>query len=306
MNTNIVVGVDGSSDSLAALNWSAGLAGKDGVIHAVHTTSPGEAIALAAVQVDGTQFREAARGELEGSWTAEARSTGARIVCRVVESSPSVALHETANAVGADMIAVGAHGHRRGQRPLVGSTTRRLLHECDLPVAVIRSGCPPIGNGPVIIGIGDGKATAAALAWGVRLARDRHGPVELVHVVAHHHLLLPSPNMKSALEKAAQLVDRDLPLQWAKEDLSRVAAGIAQDITADGIAAHHEQCEVTTTVMRGDTGPSLVAASERGSVIVLGKHFDGPVTGYFHSVALQHVLTHARTAVIVVGQRVTS
>jgi nucleotide-binding universal stress UspA family protein len=181
---------------------------------------------------------------------------------------------------------------------MVGGVTHRLLHQSEIPVVVVPFGATPatpVGGTTLVVGVGHGPATGAALEWAAAFARERDLGIELVHAVNHQPLFLPSRTMEQALEKAAERLDPALLTEWAETDLAAVVAHLKERPGMDTLA-------ITTRVEFGATGPSLVTASRSASMLVIGKRSDGPFTGYFTSAALHHVLTHGRVPVVVVPQ----
>ena len=71
-----------------------------------------------------------------------------------------------------DLIVVGSGGARELTRWLLGSVTRRLLHMCGLPVAVVRAGGAATGRPLKILAATDGSGPSReAVRFAARLAR---------------------------------------------------------------------------------------------------------------------------------------
>ena len=283
----VVVGVDGSDDSLAALAWGCQLAGPNGAVHLVCATS-------------GTEPVPRSLHELEDVWTAPARAAGVAITCHFPEGRASAVVVDVANIVGAQMIAVGGHGASPHRPKMVGSTTHRLLHHSDRPVGVVRSGHVPAlaPGGAAVVGVGNGPATAAALDWTMAFAAHRKLSVELIHAVHHEPRFLfygPVFSMDQAMEKEAYFLDRDELRKWAEDDLSELADRLRAHLDATGVV-------ITGQATLGRPGSVLVEAAADAAVMVMGKHYDGPLSGYFTTATLHHVLTHAPCPVVVVAQ----
>ncbi len=283
----VVAGVDGSDDSLAALAWGCALAGANGAVHVVCATS-------------GTDPAPQSLHELENVWTAPARAAGINITCHFPEGRAAAVVVDVANIVGAQMIVVGGHGESPHRLKMVGSTTHRLLHHSDRPVGVVRSGhvstLAPAGT--AVVGVGNGPATRAALDWTVALAARRKLSVQLVHAVHHEPRFLfygPVFSMDQAMEKEAYFLDRDELRQFAEDDLTELAVRLRARPDAIGVT-------ITGVATIGRPGPVLVEVAADAAVMVLGKHYDGPLSGYFTTATLHHVLTHAPCPVVVVAQ----
>ena len=283
----VVVGVDGSDDSLAALAWGCQLAGSTGAVHLVCATS-------------GTEPAPRSLHELENVWTAPARAAGVSITCHFPEGRASAVVVDVANIVGAQMIVMGGHGESPHRPKMVGSTTHRLLHHSDRPVGVVRSGHVPslAPGGTAVVGVGNGQATVAALDWTMAFAASRKLSVALVHAVHHEPRFLfygPVFSMEQAMEKEAYFMDRDVLRQWAEDDLTELAGRLRARPDATGV-------NITCTATLGRPGSVLVGAAADAEMMVVGKHYDGPLSGYFTTATLHHVLTHAQCPVVVVAQ----
>ncbi len=143
-NSRIVVGVDGSPSSLAALHWAvrqAGLTG--GTVQAVIAWQYPVAVsgyAWAPVPVVEAADCE----EIAQKTVAEAISTvgdagkDVRISSRVVGGNPAPVLIDA--AADADLLVVGSRGHGGFAAALLGSVSQHCVHHARCPVVVIRGG----------------------------------------------------------------------------------------------------------------------------------------------------------------------
>ena len=100
----------------------------------------------------------------------------------VSSSTAAKALDDVATADRADAIVVGTHTSLQGMPARIGRTINHLIRITDHPVVVV-PGRPPFGldDGAVVVGIGHGSATRAAVRWAAHLARARGLTVELLH-----------------------------------------------------------------------------------------------------------------------------
>jgi nucleotide-binding universal stress UspA family protein len=141
----IVVGVDGSPASLAALQWAADQAFLSGArLEVVNVYEPVPEISYAfggypAVNpVDPRAAERSALKALEGSVHRAARGGDDDIeLVALSDGSPSKAL--TQLAADADMLVVGAH-RRHGLGLLLGSTAASCVRHARCPVVVVPSG----------------------------------------------------------------------------------------------------------------------------------------------------------------------
>ena len=134
----IVVGVDGSDHSVAALRWGVRLA------EALHCTV--EAIIVwsypAPMGVESIAFPEpslfedSARRTLDAALeTAFGAETPAMLTRRVVEGYPAGRLLDLSQ--GAEMLVLGSRGHGGFVGALLGSVSRRCSEHATCPVLVV-------------------------------------------------------------------------------------------------------------------------------------------------------------------------
>jgi nucleotide-binding universal stress UspA family protein len=143
----IVVGVDGSGNSDAALAWateeavlrSAALVIVHAWLHPYGGTvtgmaEPKERMRAAAAAVLDRAVRSAGGGEASGGVNAR----GVLVEGVLVEDAPPQALLR--QAVGADLLVVGSRGHGGFASLLLGSVSQQVAQHAPCPVAVVRAG----------------------------------------------------------------------------------------------------------------------------------------------------------------------
>lgn len=134
----IVVGVDGSAPSKAALAWAVGQAGLTGA--AVDAVTAWEFPSF---------FPTPWPPDLGGDWKGLARRVVTEAVtelpdsARQVEIRPQVAEGNAAQVLldasdGADLLVVGSRGHGGFAEVLLGSVGQHCVHHATCPVVVIR------------------------------------------------------------------------------------------------------------------------------------------------------------------------
>ena len=136
--TTIVVGVDGSPNSTAALQWAAGRARlSDAVVHAVYAWQfPATATALIGDGAASPEPIARAAGEaLDGFIAAADLPNSVRVVPAVREGLPAKVL--LSQAKEARLLVVGARGHGGFVGLLLGSVASTVTHHVPCPVAVI-------------------------------------------------------------------------------------------------------------------------------------------------------------------------
>jgi len=133
----IVVGIDGSATSDAAVLWAADEADRHKVsLHLVH----GWSYAYAPVDASATQARDLTEVDadctLNRSIEFARERCGATVTGQLVETSAVTALLEEVR--DGDLLVLGSHGHGGLRSRLLGSTVNSVLDESAVPVVVVR------------------------------------------------------------------------------------------------------------------------------------------------------------------------
>jgi nucleotide-binding universal stress UspA family protein len=141
----IVVGVDGSPSSSAALAWAVRQAGLTGA--SVEAVIAWHAPAMAGAAPFGPGVRE---DWDYGEWAASALTRvikqtvdpdgPVRVSATVREGNVAQVLLEAAN--GADLLVVGSRGHGGFAEALLGSVGQACVHHAQCPVVIVRDPKP--------------------------------------------------------------------------------------------------------------------------------------------------------------------
>jgi nucleotide-binding universal stress UspA family protein len=138
----IVVGVDGSPSSRAALRWAVRQATLNGgivdAIMAWQIPALLRSYAWTPVYVEeASDFAKDARNTLAAVIRDEIEpADNRRVTSRVVNGHPAEVLLEA--AIGADLLVVGSHGHGTFADALLGSVGQYCVHHARCPVLVMR------------------------------------------------------------------------------------------------------------------------------------------------------------------------
>jgi nucleotide-binding universal stress UspA family protein len=142
----VVVGVDGSENSRAALEWAAEQARKTGgdlvVVHAwtVPVMTYGTWLVPYAPALEAKRsFRESARAMVNGV-LANANVEDLHVDVRLVEGHPGDALVRESH--DAQMVVVGNRGRRPLAEFVLGSTTQYVSRHSAVPVVVVPERAP--------------------------------------------------------------------------------------------------------------------------------------------------------------------
>jgi nucleotide-binding universal stress UspA family protein len=141
-STKIVVGVDGSASSRAALRWAVGQAVlTGGTVDAVLVWQVPRVLrtsAWAPIYVDeASSFEEDARKTLDTVISDEVKPADRqRVIARVVNGHPAPVLQEA--ATDANLLVLGSRGHGSFADALLGSVGQYCMHHAHCPVLIMR------------------------------------------------------------------------------------------------------------------------------------------------------------------------
>lgn len=136
----IVVGVDGSEGSMAALRFALEEAKIRGdevkVVNAWHVPPAAYGTGWAPAGVDFDEFRRVAEEALEQTLKeAVGPAAGVTVTPVLIEGQPADAL--CAEAEGAELLVVGSRGLGGFRGLLVGSVSQQCVHHAPCPVVVV-------------------------------------------------------------------------------------------------------------------------------------------------------------------------
>lgn len=133
----VIVGVDGSDESLDALRWAVNYAkGMGAVVQAIRTWHYPWAMQTAPEQTDASVVKQI-QGELDDAVTrAGVDSSGVTVERIVKEGHASLVLvNESADA---DVLVVGSKGRGAFTGMLLGSVSQHCAHGAHCPVVIVR------------------------------------------------------------------------------------------------------------------------------------------------------------------------
>jgi nucleotide-binding universal stress UspA family protein len=123
----IVVGVDGSTNSVVALEWAAGLAKRVGA----------EVIAVHSLGLLESSHRGDTVADFESVWCAPLDGTDVPNRRIVRDGNPVSVLLAVAGDESADLLVVGSRGVGEHPERLLGSTSTQVAQQADVPVVVV-------------------------------------------------------------------------------------------------------------------------------------------------------------------------
>ncbi len=141
---HILVGVDGSDGSLAALRWCAELApALDAEVFAVFIAEIPASGVTGPVGMSGvgpvldTEWLENMGTVLREQWCAPLAAAGITWKSEVLNGSPAHTLLAAADEIHADLIVIGRHGHGELTERLMGSVPNHISHHATQPVVIV-------------------------------------------------------------------------------------------------------------------------------------------------------------------------
>ncbi|MFD5319226.1 universal stress protein [Streptomyces sp. NPDC127098] len=249
MEQPMVVGVDGSESSLAAVDWGADEAARHGcALRLVYASFWERYEALTpSAGVDRPESRTLARNVLAA---AERRATDrqpdVKVSVDIVAEPPVQALLEESRHALA--VVVGSRGRGPLTSMLLGSVSLGVAGRAGSPVVVVRGTRPALtgGFGRVVLGVKEPVRDAEALEFAFREAAARSCELLVLHA-------------------------------WrAATDESRVAdEATARGLLTDALARaaeRHPGVRVSRDITEGPARPALLDAAEAADLLVVGAH----------------------------------
>jgi nucleotide-binding universal stress UspA family protein len=279
----IVVGVDGSSASNAAVCWAARDAAIRNVsltlVHMFKTfvpTAPQIPMPSGVAEWQEDDGRQVLEQAMKIAEDAVPKDRKIAIASEVKCSPPVPTLVELSEE--AEMIVVGSNGRGAVGRVLLGSVSSGVVHHAKCPVAVIRdeaSWMPHSNGAPVLVGIDCSPASESALAIAFDEASRRGVDLTALHAWSDSAVYqIPWLDWKSE----------------AKESLAEYMAGWG---------ARYPDVNVHRVVAFDHPGRALIDDSESAQLVVVGSHGRGGLTGMLLGSVSNAVVHSVHTPVIV-------
>ena len=286
MNGPVVVGVDGSPSSMAAVEVAARAAGLRGVgLRLVHAfgwpaahVPPGR-----PWEPSGAGLRELIDGTLaKAERRAHEAAPGNEVMREVVVGEPVMVLEIESRA--ASLAVVGSRGLSRFGALLLGSTAGHLAAHSACPVLVVRGRPNPAG--PVLLAVDGSPAARGAVEFAFAQA-SLHG----TDLIALHA-------WNTQTERAYD-GPSDPPFVTYDEDRLRDEEQRVLAEALGGLGEKYPDVTVHRRLVRGRIRPSLIEASAEAGLVVVGARGRGGFAGLLLGSVSQAVLHHAHCPVAV-------
>jgi nucleotide-binding universal stress UspA family protein len=237
---NVLVGVDGTPN------------GRDAIALAGRLIDPDGKLTLAHVHSSETAEERAECEELLEQERISAGVTGELL--SVIGASPGRGLHQTAEALGADLLVVGSCRHGAVGRVMLGDDTRGALNGSPCAVAIASRGYAEHLKPFARVGVGYdfSPESRAALEVARRLAAPTRASVCALEVLAI------TVNAYNGLVPVLMAEDMDVRLNEANERLKGLPG-------------------VQGRAVCGITGEELAAFGDEVDILVVGSRAYGPI-----------------------------
>jgi nucleotide-binding universal stress UspA family protein len=287
----IVVGVDGSAASNAAVRWAAHDSAMRHIpltlVHVVKPAVPVYPEMSLSADAAVCEEDEGRRVLDEGAKIAEDAATTSQKIAISRElrvSRPVPTLAEMSEK--AEMVVVGSNGRGAIARVLLGSVSSGVLRSARCPVAVIRADAVWLSHpehAPVLVGIDFSPASELAVAIAFDEASRRGVELTALHATGVEVFVTPEMLQNSGFDWEALK--------------SEVERSLAEYLT--GWHERYPDVMVNLLVVFGQPGRELIEQSKAAQLAVVGSHGRSGVTGMLLGSVSNAVVHSAHTPVIV-------
>ena len=287
MTRPITAAVDGTDESLAALDWAAREAVRRGLALRVVQAwrfQPYEAIDAADPDTQAAWVRDALA---EVARTVTARHTGLDVTTDVVEGDTVDTL--VAAAADAELLVLGSRGHGPVVGFLLGSVGQQVIAEAIRPVVLVRAGDQPTAEAAgreIVVGQqGEPDDSADTLRFAFETAAARGAGVRAVRAWTLPPVFAYSPGSMHLLDEAGGL-----------EPFERKALSAALQPWRE----RFPDVPVVEHVEIGSAGQVLLSVAARAQLMVVGRRARRTAVGARIGSVAHGVLHHAPCPVAVV------
>lgn len=283
----VVVGVDGSASSLAAVDVAAREARlRDAGLRVVHAFLwPATHVPLGAWPLgppEGGVRNMVEHLVAEAVERARAAEPEVDVSHVVVTGEPLTVLEAQSRA--AELVVVGSRGMGGFVGLLVGSTAVHLVAHGRCPVLVVRE--QPSPDGPIVLGVDGSRAGEQAVDFAFAEAALRGAGLVALHAWTTWNAPLPPPREPS-------MPYANPPGELAAEE---------ERLLSEALAGHRERYPDVTVkheVVHGRTREALIEASRSAQLVVVGARGRDGFAGLLLGSVSQALLHHAHCPVVV-------
>jgi len=275
---DIIVGIDASEGSAAALRWAV----EEGALHgwnvrAVMVWAWADQRHLDDTFDPGYDQATADKVLEEAVLQAVGEDASANVERVAVDGYPTRVLLEEAD--DARLLVVGARGGGPLTALLLGSISDQCLHHATSPVAIVHERPETERKGRIVVGVDGSERAQGALEWAIAEARRRGAVLEVVHawqLPVNTGMYAGTPIYPSAAEQLARRV---------------LTAAVDQEDTGGVRLDAHLDCAPTSR--------ALLAAAEGADLVVVGSRGLGGFKGLLLGSVSRQLAHHSPCPVIV-------
>jgi nucleotide-binding universal stress UspA family protein len=291
-NAALVVGVDGSEGSRAALIWSA--------LEAHRRQLPLRIVAAAGLDAVMPATGSELWGHLwayQESWANDVVNEAADLARQTapVEPQTAVYLKESAaialqgEAESAGLLVVGSRGRGAAIASRLGSTAIVLTQQASCPVVVVPGGPFDVETGgDVVVGVDGSQTSQRAVEFAVAEAALRKTGLTAVHAWT-------LPWLRSTLSIRHEVVNVTRPA------MQQEAAAVLSESLAE-IRQKHPAVPVVEQVVEERPAVALVEASHDAPLLVVGSRGRGGISGLLLG-SVSHAVLHQAPCPVAVIRR---
>ncbi len=311
----ILVPLDGSDFSLAALPWTRTIAGDAEEIRLLRVVQA--PLSATEITVAPEALAEVLRRNTEAgcAWLRQVADDlddlPVRITRTVRVGAPPDEILRAAEAHGAEIIIMATHGRGAVGRAFIGSVADRVAQAATVPVMLIhpRADAEPMtpfeqATGRRLVVPLDGSERARhALPVAMQLASQLGVGIHLVRVVPSREATLASRDAAMSGDLYRRLVSatRADPDAGGEElYFEEYTQSIADALDAEAARLRSEKIDATSELLIGPTVPSLTDALAPDDVIVMTSHGEGGVRRWLMGSVAEKLIHMAAAPIVLV------